>query len=208
MREMKHKSKLRPARSKAQTGLGEGKMTAAISKIDSRSQNKSRLKRIAGVMPVLLATALASVSLQAQKPGKDSWDNLNHLRAGQKIQVVQMDMKSLKGNFLGLTDEMISLRVKRDEVVVPREDVFRVSFRGKPKRLQNSLIFAGVGALVGAISGAAVGAGFHEAGETGVFMLVFTPIGAGVGAAVGAAAPLGNHETVYRAKIKRGDTRP
>ena len=140
MREMKHKSKLRPVRSKAKTGLGEGKMTAAISKIDSRSQNKSYLKRIARVMPVLLATALASASLRAQKPGKDSWDNLNCLQAGQKIQLVQMDLKSLKGNFLGFTDEMISLRVKKDEVGVPRVNVLRVSSLDGSKRKRNILL--------------------------------------------------------------------
>ena len=119
------------------------------------------------ILPLLMA--IFSLSLQAQQPGKDSWDNLNRLQAGQKIQLVQMDLKSLKGQFLGFTDEMISLRVKKDEVAVPREDVFRVSFRGKPKRGQNALLMMGVGAGLGAISGAAVGAGFHEVGETGVF---------------------------------------
>ena len=144
------------------------------------------------ILPMLMA--LFSVSLRAQQPGKDSWDNLNRLQAGQKIQVVQMNMKSLKGNFLGFSDEMISLRVKNDEVAVPREEVLRVSLGGKPKRGRNTLIIAGVGA--------AVGAGFHETGETGVFMLVFAPIGAGVGAAVGAAAPFASYETIYQAKRK------
>ncbi len=155
------------------------------------------------ILPLLMA--IFSLSLQAQQPGKDSWDNLNRLQAGQKIQLVQMDLKSLKGQFLGFTDEMISLRVKKDEVAVPREDVFRVSFRGKPKRGQNALLMMGVGAGLGAISGAAVGAGFHEVGETGVFVLAFTPIGAGVGAALGAAFPLiPSYETIYRVKrIKR-----
>ena len=111
-------------------------------------------------------------------------------------------MKSLKGNFLGFTDEIISLRVKKDEVSVPREDVFRVSFRGKPKRGRSVLLMMGVGAGLGAISGAVAGAGFHEVGESGVFVLAFTPIGAGVGAAVGAAAPLASYETIYRVKRK------
>ena len=144
------------------------------------------------ILPMLMA--LFFVSLRAQQPGKDSWDNLNRLQAGHKIQVVQMNMKSLEGNFLGFSDEMISLRVKNDEVAVPREEVLRVSLRGKPKRGRNTLIIAGVGA--------AVGAGFHETGETGVFMLLFTPIGAGVGTAVGAAAPFASYETIYQAKRK------
>ena len=152
------------------------------------------------ILPLLMA--LFSVSLRAQQPGKDSWDNLNRLQGGQKLQLVQMNMKSLKGNFLGFTDEMISLRVKKDEVAVPREDVFRVSFRGKPKRLRNTLIIAGVGAALGAAVGAAHGAAYHEAGETGLFMMVDALVGTGVGAAVGAAAPIASYETIYRAKRK------
>ena len=144
------------------------------------------------------------LSAQAQRQSSvNSWENLKKLQAGQRIQVVQMDMKLQKGTFLGFTDEMISLRIKKDEVAVPREEVLRVSLRGKPKRGRNALLMMGVGAGVGAISGAAVGAGFHEAGETGLFMLVFTPIGAGVGAAVGAAAPFASYETIYRVKRKK-----
>ncbi len=155
------------------------------------------------ILPILVT--MVSIPLCAQQRPKQSWDNLNRLQAGQKVQVVQMDMKSLKGNFLGFTDEMISLRVKKDEVAVPREDVFRVSVRGKRKRGLSALLGAGLGAALGAIIGVAVGSGFHEAGETGVFVLVFTPIGAGAGAGVGAAVPfMGGYETIYRVKrIKR-----
>ena len=53
--------------------------------------------------PVILSTlvAMVSIPLCAQQRAKQSWDNLNQLQTGQKIQVVQMDMKSLKGRFLG-----------------------------------------------------------------------------------------------------------
>ena len=149
---------------------------------------------------LVIGTLIFSVSLQAQKPGKQSWDNLNRLQSGQKVQVMQMDMKSLKGTFVGFSEEAISLRVKKKSVAVPREDLLRVSLREKPKRGRNALLMMGVGAGLGALSGAAVGAGFHEAGETGVFMMVFTPLGAGVGAAVGAAAPFASYETIYRVK--------
>ncbi len=140
------------------------------------------------ILPIIVT--MVSIPLCAQQRPKDSWDNLNRLPAGQKIQVVQMDMKSLKGKFLGFTDEMISLRVKKDEVAVPREEVVRVSLQGKPKRGPNARLMMVVGAGVGAISGAATGAAFHEVGETGVFVLAFTAIGAGTGAALGAAVPL------------------
>lgn len=150
------------------------------------------------ILPLLMA--IFSLSLQALQPGKASWKNLNRLQAGQKVQVVQMDMKSLKGNFLGFTDEMISLRVKKDEVAVPREEVLRVSLRGKRKRGLSALVDAGLGAGLGAIIGAAVGAAVQEPDE---FALMGAPIGAGVGAAVGAAAPFASYETIYRVKRKK-----
>ena len=157
----------------------------------------------AKMLILLMVTIIFSVSLRAQKPGQDSWDNLNRLRAGHKIQLVQMDMKSLKGRFLGFTDEMISLQVKKDEVAVPREDVFRVSLRGKPKRLRNILIGAGVGAGAGMGIGLGVVAAVGGSDDPGVLMGPLMVLGAGLGGAVGAATP--SHSTIYRVKrIKRG----
>ena len=152
------------------------------------------------ILPMLMA--IFSVSLQAQKPGKDSWDNLNRLQAGQKVQVVQMDMKSLKGTFLGFTDEMISLRVKNNEVGVHREEVVRVSLGGKRKRGLSALVGAGLGFGLGA----AVGPAVASSGEPGLDAGVGAIIGAGAGAGVGAAVPfIGGYETIYRVKrIKRG----
>ena len=150
---------------------------------------------------LLMVTIIFSVSLRAQKPGQDSWDNLNRLQAGQKIEVVQMDMKSLKGRFLGFTDEMISLRVKKDEVAVHREEVVRVSLRQKPKRLRNILIGAGVGA--GAVMGIGLGvvAAMGGSDDPGVVMNPAMALGAGLGGALGAATP--SYETIYRVKRKK-----
>lgn len=155
------------------------------------------------ILPMLMA--IFSVSLQAQQQGKQSWDNLNRLQAGQKIQVVQMDMKSLEGRFLGFTDEMISLRVKKDEIAVPREEVVRVSLRGKGKRGLSALVGAGLGAALGAIIGRAGVSGPTQAGETELVTWGGAIIGAGAGAGVGAAVPfIGGYETIYRVKrIKR-----
>ena len=164
-----------------------------------RSKPISYIARL-WTLPLLMT--IFSVSLQAQEPGKQSWDNLNRLQAGQKIQLVQMDMKSLKGTFLGFTDEMISLRVNKDEVAVRREDVLRVSLRGKRRRGVSALLGAGLGLVLGGTIGAAAGAGSGEVIHTAVGAW----LGAGVGAGVGAAVPfIGGNETIYRVKrIKRG----
>ncbi len=157
------------------------------------------------ILPLLMA--LFSVSLRAQQPGKDSWDNLNRLQAGQKVQVVQMDFKSREGRFLGFSEEAITLRVKKKSVAVPREEVLRVSLRGKRKRGLSALIAAGLGAGLGAVAGVAScgGRGIHPCeGEPGLFAAGGTRIGAGAGAGVGAAVPfIRSHQTIYRVKRKK-----
>ena len=145
--------------------------------------------------------AIFSVSLQAQKPGKDSWDNLNRLQAGQKIEVVQMDMKSLKGRFLGFSEEGISVRVKKDEVTVLHADVLRVTLRENPKRLRNVLILAGVGTGVGLGLGIAALGATGGSDSPGVVMNPAMALGAGLGGALGAATP--SYETIYRVKRKK-----
>src|SRR5262245_17885373 len=41
----------------------------------------------------------------------DSWDNLRKLHRGQKIEVVDMKLKSFQGTFINYSQEMVSLRV-------------------------------------------------------------------------------------------------
>ena len=163
---------------------------------------------IASLWILSMLMTIFSVSLQAQQPGEDSWDNLNRLQAGQKVQVVQMDMKSHSGRFLGFTDEMISLRVKKDEVAVHREEVMRVSLRGKRSRGLSALLGAGLGFGLGAVAGvASCGSGGGSCGgEPGLAAGIGAIVGAGAGAGVGAAVPfMGGNKTIYRVKsIKRG----
>ncbi len=85
-----------------------------------------------------------STGLLAREPVEQSWENLKQLKAGDEIQVVQMNIKSLQGTFLGVSEEVISLRVQENEAALPRADVLRVSLREKSKRLRNTLIGLGV----------------------------------------------------------------
>ena len=148
------------------------------------------------ILPLILS--MFSVSLRAQEVGKHSWENLQQLRVGQKIEVVDTNLKKLKGTFLSFSEEAISLRVGKDEVGVRRGDILRVSLRGKPKRWQSAL----VGMAIGAGAGLAIGASRRECGsEDAVCKLIGTVIGAGAGAGVGAAFPfIPSYQTIYRAK--------
>jgi hypothetical protein len=124
----------------------------------------------AKMLILLMVTTLFSVSLQAQEKPERSWENLNRLQAGQKVKVLQMDMKFRKGRFLGFTDEMISLRIKKDEVAVPRDEVMRVSLRGKRSRVKSALAGMGLGAALGAVAlMASCGGRYACGGEPGLW---------------------------------------
>ncbi len=157
----------------------------------------------AKVFSLLLVTTVFSVSLPAQESGEHSWENLQQVRVGQKIEVVDTNLKKLKGTFVSFSEEAISLRVKKDEVGVQREDVFRVSLRGRPKRSTSAIVGAAIGALVGVGVGALAATRYGSGDPRSESFIVFlgTAIGAGAGAGVGAAVPfVGGYRTIYRAK--------
>ena len=150
---------------------------------------------------VLLLPVITPGVLAAKERDEQSWKNLRQLQVGQKVQVVQMNLKSLKGIFLGVSEEAISFRVKQNEVTVPRADVLRVSSLEHPRRLRNALIgtAVGLGVGLGVSLGALVATGGSD--DPGVIIGPAMAIGGGAGAGLGAAIP--SHQTVYRAK-KRG----
>ncbi len=135
------------------------------------------------------------------KSAQNNWDDLKQLTPGQKIEVVDSKMKTLKGTFVSVSDEAISLQVGKSEESVTRANVVRVSVRDTSHRTRNMLLLAGVGA------GAGLGAGFgidegvrHVSGEGGSYL--FAPVLAATGAGLGALAgglPAGSR-TIYRVK--------
>jgi hypothetical protein len=148
-------------------------------------------------LPLVEAKALQEAQPPAE-PGISDWNNLQQLRVGQKIEVVDTNLKKLKGTFLSFSDEAISLRIGKDEVGVQRPKVFRVSAREHSKRLRNTFIGLGIGAAAGAVVGAAAVAGKpRQAGERRLSMVIGTLIGSGVGTVVGAA--FSGYQTIYRA---------
>ncbi len=166
-------------------------------------------KPLLGLVILFLAPALASGQtvnapdrLWAAQPqaaaDETGWSNLQQVRVGQKIEVVDTNLKKYKGTFLSLSDEAISLRVGKDEVGVQRPNVFRVSSREHSKRLRNTLIGLAVGGAAGLAIGAAFDSSFSEEGEN-IAKAILTPIGLGAGAGIGAAFPPG-YQTIYRAK--------
>ncbi len=142
------------------------------------------------------ACLLLAPALTFAQAGKDSWDNLKQLQPGQKIEVVDRQMKSFKGEFASFTDEAIWLREKNGEQSIERANVVRVSVRDTSHRTRNMLLGAAIGGGVAlAATIVPLVANSNEGNGCGV-CVVGIAAGFGGGAAIGA---LPGSRTVYRA---------
>lgn len=136
----------------------------------------------------------------ANAQSADAWQNLNQLRTGQKIEIVDMSLKKVHGEFTDFSEAAVTIRSGSDAITVPREEVLRISLREKSKRWRNAAIGAAIGAAVGLAVGAAIDSSFSEEGEH-ISKTILTPVGAGAGAGIGSA--FASHETVYRAQKRK-----
>jgi hypothetical protein len=147
---------------------------------------------------ILLILLVLPAAVCAQKP-QEQWSNLNRLKAGQGIEVIESNMKSHSGRFVTVTEESLSFQEKGSDVSIKRDDIVRVSTGSGPRRGEHAVIGLVVGGAIGAGIGAAAGSahGFLGGSSRGIAALVGIAIGAPGGAVVGAAMPA--HTTVYRA---------
>jgi len=151
------------------------------------------------LVTIFLLLAMPGVA-QAQTASTDDWDNLRLLTAGEKITVVQKNLKTHNGIFLAYSENDFTLRVEGREIIVPRTEVYRVASREEDHRKRNKFI----GALVGLGAGIAVGAlmdaqRVSESGEEHLLTFYVGFIGLGVGSGIGALFP--GHPTIYRADV-------
>ena len=145
---------------------------------------------------IIRALVLVFVPIFAlAQTGDRSWDNLQQLRVGEKIRVVDTDMKTHDGTFLGYAPDAIALRVGTDDVGVPRDKVVRVASRESNKRLRNALIGMAIGGGAGFGIGIPLAASQGTEGAAPTFALLGLA-GLGAGAAIGAASP--GYRTIYR----------
>jgi hypothetical protein len=148
---------------------------------------------------VLLVLFLAIPAALAAQTQHGSWSDLNALKAGQGIEVIDSNMKSHSGAFVTVTDAFLSLKEHGADIAIKREEVVRVSTGSGPKRVGHALVGLVVGGAIGAGVGAIAGSnhGFLGGSSRGITALVGLAIGAPSGAGVGAAIPA--HTTIYRA---------
>ena len=151
---------------------------------------------------VLIAILLEMPVLSHAQTNRNSWDALSALHAGQRIEVVETNLKKHKGTFSTVTDEAIQLRESSSDVGIKREDVMRVTLLDESHRLRNAFIFGAGGGGAGAGIGAAAtrcsspSGLFNSCDFRGIAIGIGAVAGLMGGAGIGAAIP--SHPTVYR----------
>ena len=141
-------------------------------------------------LPLVPAFALA-------QSAKDSWDNIKQLKPGQKIQVVDTSMKSLRGPFVSVSAEAITLQVGKNPQSIERAKVVRVSVRDTSHRTRNMLLGSGIlGGIALAAGAVPLGISGNEGTSCGACVAAIVA-GFGGGAALGA---IPGSRTVYQAK--------
>lgn len=140
-------------------------------------------------LAVAVLMCLLSIPALSQEA---NWDNLRQLKAGNKIQVVETNLKVVEGKFVRFTEADLTLQVDKQEVVIPKDQVYRVSHKGRGR---NALI----GLLAGSGAGLAIGAAVMERESGYAGAVAGTAVGFGaIGAGIGAAVP--HSTTFYRAE--------
>jgi hypothetical protein len=147
-------------------------------------------------LALMLVLSLGFSAALGAQTHNGAWSDLNALKGGQRIEVIESSMKRHAGEFVTVTDEMLNLKEKGADISLKRENVARVTTSSGPKRGEHALIGLVAGGLIGAAIGAASGS---RSGWTGTGALVGVAIGAPSGAIVGAVLP--GHSTIYRAAL-------
>ena len=150
---------------------------------------------------------VASVSAAEPKSTQANWENLEQLASGQEVQVVLTNAKSYRGQLQTVGDDALVLRLATGDQTFERQNVLRVSTRGRGHRGRNALIGLAVGAGAGVIVAVAspeLGTGKCAQGscvDAGVVSMVGF-LGGALGAGLGAAMPTRGWHDVYRAATK------
>ncbi len=124
------------------------------------------------------------------------WQSLSRIQAGDRVQVIDHQMRNYTGKFVSFSEAGITLLTADKEVTVPKDDVYRVTIvsRGRGRHVLRGLL---IGTGIGLGIGAAASAPDSVRGSRGDVIAAGTILGAGIGTLVGAAkAP---HIPIYRA---------
>lgn len=123
------------------------------------------------------------------------WQNLEQLQPGQRLTVIDHQLKSQTCTFVSFSDSSLIVRFKDGEKSIPREDVYRITTPGSSHRGRNAIIGLAAGVAVGAgLTGAVAHMDDVSAGDAAGAIAGTAAIGAGIGALIGPS------KTIYKAE--------
>jgi hypothetical protein len=152
-----------------------------------------------GVLP-----ALAQAKPEVIPPG--NWAKVEALARGADISVRLLSGDRLRGEFLDLGIDAISIREDAQERLFPRKGVAEIQLFGVARRSHRNLV---LGTVTGALGGMLLSVGLYQSriGMTnlGVEAAAMGAIGAGAGAGIGCLVDRAHQgsEVIYRAPAKR-----
>ena len=155
---------------------------------------------------LLLASLLPAGTAIAGGKGVGSWEDLNQLRAGDKIEVIDQTLRSYRGALVSVSEAALSLKSKKDTFTVERANVLRVSRHDSGKRTGNMLLGAAVGAGAAlAITVPIQVTNSNEGNSIAGIMAGATAGAAGAGLAIGSTM---GYRTIYRTEKKKSSPAP
>jgi hypothetical protein len=140
-----------------------------------------------------MAMALTAAAARAEDTAQ--WSNLQTLRAGDRIGIVQSNQKRIEGRFESATESRITLRADQP-VSIEKSEVVRVYRPARHGRIFGLVVGGAIGVAAGGIMDGTVGQRFRNEGDSPARGLL-TAAGGGVGAGIGAAVT-GGYRTVYQ----------
>ena len=126
------------------------------------------------------------------------WQSLSQLRSGQKIQLIDASHQKHSGAFSSFTDQAIVLHERGGDRTIQRPNVLRVNVQGRSHRLRNVLFAAALGVGVGAGIGYGATPSGKWVFTKGDGAGLGAAVGFVGGAVVGAFVPSHSHKTIYR----------
>jgi hypothetical protein len=150
------------------------------------------------VIALLGAVTFLPLAVAAPRQDERSWENLKQLAPNEQVRIVLNEAKSYRGEFQGVSDGAIVVRVATGIRTFVKENVLRVSTKGAAHLRRNVLIWAAVG--FGAGTTIVAVACLSNDCKGAVAPILGATVGAPVGALVGFVMPTGGWHDVYRAR--------
>jgi hypothetical protein len=160
---------------------------------------------------LLIAVSLLLLAQAARAQASEpSWNRLRIFHVGDKIQVVDQNLKSQNGTFIAFSEDAITYQMDQDAVTMQRDDVYRVSSLKSMSRTKHALIGLGIGAAWGLAFGiggcaeftdSSSCSGSDKAAAGATLGVAFGGVGAGFGALKPTDRPI-----IYRAERRQTRT--